>query len=140
MTFVIHEAHKLFRKYGTSNPRLLADYLDIEVIKYPMAKLHGIYFSIETKKFAAINSNLSYSEQQYILLHEIAHARLHPEKNYFAINKNRLIVTGKYERQARIFAIILFLKLTPEEDRPYIQKHLVKELPESYLESLGVKS
>ncbi|MBO8169057.1 MAG: ImmA/IrrE family metallo-endopeptidase [Thermoanaerobacteraceae bacterium] len=136
MNYVLKEAHKLMKQFGTGEPHQLAEYLDIEVIKYPFSKLRGMFFTIKGQKFAAINNNLGISEQKFTLLHEIAHARLHPEINYFFIKENNLIVTGKYEHQAHLFAAVLLLRETPEEYRAQIARNLTKKIPSLYIKKL----
>jgi Zn-dependent peptidase ImmA (M78 family) len=136
MHYVLREAQALMKEFGTSNPRELAEYLDINIIEYPLSKLNGIYFNIEGYKFAILNSNLGFEEQKFTLLHEIAHARLHPDKNYFAVDKNQLIVAGKYERHADLFAATLFLKETPEEYRCKVASHLLSKIPAYYLKRM----
>ncbi|MBZ4687320.1 MAG: ImmA/IrrE family metallo-endopeptidase [Clostridiales bacterium] len=138
MNYVLRETQKLLKEFGTSNPRELADYLDITVINYPLAKLRGIYCKIKEQKFAVINSKLSNEEQKYTLLHEIAHARLHPQINYFAINKNKLIISGKYELQADLFASALYILETPDEYKAVIGKQLLGKLPEIYLKKIFI--
>jgi Zn-dependent peptidase ImmA (M78 family) len=136
MDYVLREAQSLMKEFGTSNPRELADYLDIEIIWYPLSKLKGIYINLKNFKFAVINSNLNIEEQKYTLLHEIAHARLHPDNNYFAINENRLILTSKFECQADFFASALLLQETPEEYRSKVASNLLSKIPASYLKRM----
>lgn len=136
MNYILREAQRLLKEFGTSNPRELAEYLDITVIKFPFAKLRGIYCKIKDQKFAVINSNLSIEEEKYTLLHEIAHARLHPQTNYFAINEDKLIVSGKYEFQADLFASALYLLETPDEYKAVAGTQLLNKIPETYLRKI----
>lgn len=139
MNHVFRETQKLLKEYGTADPRELADFMDIHIIEYPFKKLRGIYFTLNNYKFAVINSNLSIPEQQFTLLHEIAHARLHPELNFFTINKNRLIVTGKFEHQADLLAATLFLKHVPEDCRISFGNQLLGRIPEYFLKNIFQK-
>ena len=126
MNYVLREAGNLLKEYGTANPYELASCLDIEILILPMQKINGFFINMEGNKFAVINENISFSRQQFTLLHEIAHAHLHPEDNYFIINENplRTIRLGKDEQQANIFAAALFLSETPEEYREYVAEQL----------------
>lgn len=86
MKNVHKKARDLLRRYNTQDPWELANCIGIIVIRYPFRNLRGMYFSMKGRKFAAINSNLSIEKQNNTLLHEIGHAYLHPELNYFSIN------------------------------------------------------
>ena len=138
MNYVLREAGNLLKKHGTANPNELARCLDIEILILPMQKINGFFINMEGNKFAVINENISFSRQQFTLLHEIAHAHLHPEDNYFIINENplRTIRLGKDEQQADIFAAALFLRETPEEYRGYVAGQLATKVPETYIRAM----
>lgn len=86
-------AQELLEKYNTGDPWELANHLGIIVIQIPFKKIHGMYYSIEGHKFAFVNSNLDFKQRYRTLLHEIAHACLHPEQNYFTLTKRNEVKT-----------------------------------------------
>lgn len=85
MKHVHKKAQELLQQYKTGDPWELAKYLGIIVIEIPFKNIHGMYYSIDEHKFAFVNSNLNFNQRYHTLLHEIAHAWLHTEQNYFAL-------------------------------------------------------
>lgn len=85
MKNVHKKAQKLIQQYNTRDPWELAKYLGIVVVPIPFKNLRGMFYNMEGQKFAFINSNLNDKQKHRTLLHEIAHAWLHPEQNYFAL-------------------------------------------------------
>ena len=85
------KAQELLLQYNTRDPWKLANYLGIVVIQIAFKNIHGMYYSIEEHKFAFINSKLDEAQKHRTLLHEIAHALLHPDQNYFALIEDKKI-------------------------------------------------
>lgn len=93
MKNVHKKAQELLLRYKTGDPWKLAEYLGIVVFQMPFKKVRGMFCSVEGQKFIFINSNLNDKQRHHTLLHEIAHALLHPEQNYFAITERNEVET-----------------------------------------------
>lgn len=95
---------KLKKKYNTSSPYELAEYLDITVIIQPLGNVWGMYKYINKNKVIFINSVLSEIERRFVLAHEIGHAVLHPRSSCYFINQHNYVSKIKSEYEANVFA------------------------------------
>lgn len=95
------------RKYRTSNPLKLAEYLNISIRYAPTDDdFKGLYFTVGNKKLIVLNETLRNSEKRnFILAHELYHAINHSEFAYF-YHKDRN-AKGKYEREANLNSLYI---------------------------------
>ncbi len=107
--FIRKKVHHLMYKYKTSNPELLATYLNIKIVEWNLGKQLGSYRLLNRKKVIFINSNLSYHQRKIVIAHELGHAILHPEVNCYFIENKTLLLKSKIEREANIFACELLI-------------------------------
>ena len=100
----------LVRKYGTRNPEIIAEELNINIIKRPMSlKTKGFFRKVLRKKFIVINSLIDEYSQRIVMAHELGHAELHSTANIYFIREMTLYPIGKYEVQANKFAAELLI-------------------------------
>lgn len=108
---------KLVRKYKTNDPFELAKRLNI-IIRYTEFDegTRGLYFHKMRRRFIVIDSSLDDNWKRIVCAHELGHDRLHPGLNRFWLDEQTFFNTGKYERQANLFALkLLTCYSTPEE-------------------------
>ncbi|MCL0080625.1 ImmA/IrrE family metallo-endopeptidase [Peptococcaceae bacterium] len=110
MCWIIREVYILIKKYNTTDPFELADYLDYLVIKYPFRRLNGMLLVVDGIACIGVNSELPDRLQGLVLLHEISHRILHPEMNYFMVLEKTYLPLGKFEYQANRFVAELVLR------------------------------
>lgn len=97
------------RKFGTSNPFEIAEFLNIEVIFDSFDKCSGCYFFIKNHRCIFINKNLEYRDRMLVMAHELGHAILHRKLNCYFIRNKTFILNSKIEREANRFAVDLLI-------------------------------
>ncbi|WMI81895.1 ImmA/IrrE family metallo-endopeptidase [Anaerotignum sp. MB30-C6] len=98
------------RKFGTSNPFEIAEFLNIEVILDSFDKCSGCYLFIKNHRCIFINKNLEHKDKMLVMAHELGHALLHRKQNcYFIRNKTHLL-SSRIEREANRFAVCLLIE------------------------------
>lgn len=97
------------RLYGTNNPFVIADYLNIEVFFYPLGRISGYYKYLKRHKCIYINSELDDNFSKVVMAYELGHAVLHPKENCAFMSSHTLLLTSKIERQANLFAAHLLI-------------------------------
>lgn len=100
---------KLHKKYRTTNPLELAEYLNITVLFENLGTINGYYNTAFRQKFIHINSNLENHKQKFTIAHELGHAILHPNANTPFLRENTLFSVNKLEREANLFAVYLLI-------------------------------
>ncbi len=101
---------KLVRKYKTSDPYELADYLNIIVLIDNLDEsIRGYFHYFKRNKIIHINSKLSDKDKRIVLAHELGHAVLHPRLNIIFMEHNTYFVKSKYEYEANKFAAELLI-------------------------------
>lgn len=99
----------LIQKYGTRNPEKLAREMGIIVIKRPFDNTMGFFKKALGKKFVVVNSNLTYSQQQLVIAHELGHAIFHSSSSDIFLHEYTLFPRGRYEIDANRFAAELLI-------------------------------
>ena len=97
------------RKYNTRNPFKLADYLGVQVIIGDLGSRSGCYMFLKNHKCIFLNENLSESEMQVVMAHELGHAVLHRKENCYFIRNKTFLLTSKNEIEANTFAAELLI-------------------------------
>lgn len=111
--WIKERALHLKEKHKTSDPFLLATYLNIIVIMCDLhPEINGYYKFDRRNKYIVINSNLSYTMQLLVCAHELGHAIFHPRINTPFMRRNTFLSVEKIEREANRFAAEL---LIPDE-------------------------
>ena len=97
----------LIKKYDTTNPFELADFLGIMVVYENLGKSLGYFSNICRIPIIHINDSITYEKQLFTIAHELGHAVLHPNENTAFLKANTLYSTEKIEVEANTFAIEL---------------------------------
>lgn len=108
------------RKFGTSNPFEIAEFLNIEVIFDNFDKCSGCYLFMKNHRCIFINKNLEYRDRMLVMAHELGHAILHRKMNCYFIRNKTFLLTSKIEREANRFAVDLLIddkELAEYEDK-----------------------
>ncbi|AMJ40672.1 ImmA/IrrE family metallo-endopeptidase [Anaerotignum propionicum] len=105
------------RKFGTSNPFEIAEFLNIEVLFDSFNKCSGCYLFIKNHRCIFINQNLEHREKMLVMAHELGHAILHRNQNCYFIRNKTYLLCSRTEREANLFAVNLLI--TDEELREY---------------------
>lgn len=102
-------ANYYVRKYETRNPFELADYLGVQVLIGDLGSRSGCYMFLKNHKCIFLNENLSESEKQIVMAHELGHAILHRKENCYFIRNKTFLLTSKNENEANTFAAELLI-------------------------------
>ena len=94
---------------GTNDPFVIADYLNIEIFRYPLGRISGYYKYLKRHKCIYINSDLENNFSKVVMAHELGHAILHVKENCAFMSNKTLLLTSKIERQANLFAAYLLI-------------------------------
>lgn len=113
------------RKYKTRNPFELAEYLNVQVQLGDLGSRAGCYMFLKNHKCIFLNENLSESEMQVVMAHELGHAILHRKENCYFIRNKTFLLTSKNEIEANIFAAEL---LIPDEILLENKDYTIKQL------------
>lgn len=101
---------RLTRKYHTSDPCELMDYLGIEHFEVPLGDRLGCYMLIRRSKCIFINSDIRSDDVHNIVCaHELGHALQHPEIDSSYIGDFTIYSKAKIELEANKFAAELLL-------------------------------
>jgi hypothetical protein len=99
------------RKYGTNDPMVLADYLNVTIIRMPLEDMvAGFYKMIKRRKYIFLNTDIDdESFMRVVLAHELGHAIMHPKENCAFLKNHTLFLTSRLEIEANTFAAYLLI-------------------------------
>lgn len=97
------------RKFGTSNPFEIAEFLNIEVLFDNFDKCSGCYLFLKNHRCILINKNLEGQEKMLVMAHELGHAILHKNQNCYFIRNKTYLLCSRIEREANLFAVNLLI-------------------------------
>lgn len=98
------------KKYNTRDPFILATNLNIEVQICDMGHRSGCYMFLKNHRCIFLNENLSRSEKDLVMAHELGHAIMHRKQNCYFIRNKTLLLNSKTEKEANIFAAELLIE------------------------------
>ena len=98
------------KKYNTRDPFVLASNLNVEVQIGDMGHRSGCYMFLKNHRCIFLNENLSDSERQLVMAHELGHAIMHRKQNCYFIRNKTLLLNSKTEREANLFAAELLIE------------------------------
>ena len=104
---VLSVVENIVSEYGTRDPYVIADKCGILVCEENLGSLNGYYCTAFGIRSIHINRNLSDMMKKITCAHEIGHAHLHHQLNVNVMLENTLMLKGKYEKQANLFASCL---------------------------------
>ena len=105
-------AEGLIRRFGTSSPGELCDFLRITVFRADLPEsVRGLSFQQSPKEQPVIllNREMGTRESRYCLAHELGHALLHPGLNAQAMADLTHLSVPKLEHEADFFAGCLLI-------------------------------
>mgnify|MGYP000473821224 FL=1 len=100
------------KKYKTRSPYELADLMGISIHRCELGTIRGYYSKKFRIKQIVLNCNLTENDERFVLAHELGHAIMHENLNTPFLMENTLFSKNKYENEANLFAIELFLLYT----------------------------
>ena len=101
----------LCEKNGTDSPFELCERLGIEAVSTELPDCtKGFCLMLSAGSAIVLNNRLNPREKRAVLAHELGHAVLHEGCNYMFMSSNTGFVTGKYEKEADLFAAHLLLR------------------------------
>lgn len=98
--------NKLIKKYDTTNPFELCDFLDIKIF-YTTLPNRGFCMHDRRIPIIFINETLDYHDQKKVCAHELGHALLHKGYNVAFFEAYTYFSTERYENEANLFADLL---------------------------------
>lgn len=102
---------QLIEEYKTIEPEELALGMGIGVLSCELPQAtKGFCLMLSQGTAIVVNQNLSLIERRACVAHELGHAVLHKGFNYMFMSQNTQMVTGKFEREANLFAAYLILE------------------------------
>ena len=95
----------LIKKFGTADPYEICRRMNIILTSAPLPDVtRGFCLTLKSGRAIVINDRLKRKEAKACIAHELGHIVLHEGLNYIFMSQNTCMVTGKYEREANIFA------------------------------------
>lgn len=115
----LQQINNLRNVYGTLDPFLLANKLDVEVRYVSFGNNpKGMYTKIKGDPIIFLNESIEYlPERKFVLAHELYHYLEHEENAAYYIQNDK--ARSKLETEANKFAIALLTNLYIEENREY---------------------
>lgn len=120
--------HKLFRRFKTNDPFVIAEGLNILVrfADFGPGNTRGLYYRKLRRRFIVIHEGLDDHWKRIVCAHELGHDRLHPGLSQFWLDEHTFFNTGKFERQANKFALKLLLQSTEREPEECTEHYLLR--------------
>lgn len=113
---IIDAVEKVIKKYGTSNPRVIAENMGVIINYCSLGETIGFTMYNRRQRFININSDSSEPDQEFGLSHELGHIILHNDLNTPFYKKNvPLNQLTQKEREANEFAIYLSMRRYEDE-------------------------
>ncbi len=108
---IIRAARKYARKYGTTDPEILAGKLRITVSEEDFPSLKGMYIVIKRNVFIMLNKDLDPVMRRIVLFHELGHHALHRKETqaFRELSLFSNMETNRMEYEANLFAAELSL-------------------------------
>lgn len=101
----------IVKKYNTTDPFELCEYMGINVLKQELPdSVNGFFVKIMQNYVIIINDGCSYEKSKFVLAHELGHIILHGDTNSIDLRSNTNLCVEKLENQADYFAGYLLIK------------------------------
>ncbi|WP_313958613.1 ImmA/IrrE family metallo-endopeptidase [Paenibacillus xylanexedens] len=127
MTGLDEIIRKLVRRFKTNDPFVIAKGLNIIIQHAEFGPgTRGLYYRRLRRRFIVIHNGLPEEWQRVVCAHELGHDRLHSGLSQFWIDEHTFFNTGKFERQANIFAVKLLTQLTEREPGETEETYLLR--------------
>lgn len=117
----------LVRKYKSNDPFTIAKGLNLIIRHADFGPgTRGLYYRRLRRRFIVIGNSLSEEWQRVVCAHELGHDRLHSGLSQFWIDEHTFFNTGKYERQANMFAVKLLTYSNEREQDETLETYLLR--------------
>lgn len=103
---ILNMVRRVIAEHDSNNPFLIANNLDLNILYHTLPKSLDAYI---LENVIVFNELIDETNMRWILAHELGHYFLHNNLNVGEYYQNGLMVIGKKEREANIFAAELFL-------------------------------
>lgn len=120
------KVNQLFKKYGTTDPFVIAKVKGIPIVYKPLGSSYGFFTQYYRTFTIQVNEDIPYKKQLYTIMHELGHISLHPEINSAFLKANTHYMTDRYETEAHEFAIEMFY------NQDELKNVTIKEATEEY--------
>ncbi len=100
-------ARQTAKRYGTTDPFLIAKEKNVKVLYEPLGTVLGYHSYAYRFHFIHLNQSMDEYWQRFICAHELGHLFLHPQMNTAFLLRSTLFSVDRIERQANIFAVEL---------------------------------
>ena len=112
------------KKYETNNPEVLADYLNVTIIRMPLEDMvAGFYKIIKRRKYIFLNTDIDDENfMRVVSAHELGHAIMHPKENCAFMKNHTLFLTSRLEIEANTFAAYLLIS------NQYIEEYIIERV------------
>lgn len=111
MLDIQNTVEKIVKKYNTTDPFELCEYMGINVLKQELPEsVNGFFVKIMQDYVIIINDSCSYEKSKFILAHEMGHIILHGDTNSIDLRSNTNLCVERLENQADYFAGYLLIK------------------------------
>lgn len=112
----IYLANRLFKRYKTTNPFELCDFLGIKVFFENLGSLKGYTTTMYRIHTIHLNSDLQSHEQAFTCLHELGHIILKHNQNNIYLSTKTFLNVNKIENEANMFATHMILNKYNKEE------------------------
>ena len=110
MSNIKHKAEYLKKKYKTSNPFEVCEYMGIDIFYFDLPDcVNGLFFKYLKNYIIILNEHLDYESSRVTVAHELGHIVLHDKINSFQLISNTDIPLAKLENEADYFATCLLI-------------------------------
>lgn len=109
---IIDLAEKTKQDYGTCDPCELCRCLGITLLHADLPRrINGFYMETAGKQAVVISDSIKAPLDSACTAHELGHALLHKGVNAVFLTDSTNFVTGRYEREADLFAAALLINV-----------------------------
>lgn len=120
----------LIRKYGTTDPFLIADGLNIDIVPFSLpSSIRGFLVRAMGQRIIFVNNDLDEIHQRIVVCHELGHARLHLGYGYYLHPNSTYYIPSKREHEANEYALHL-LSYSHDVDIGLVLKMLKEKRPD----------
>lgn len=101
---------RLVSNFNTRDPYVIASGLGIVVLEEPLGSINGYYNEVLDVRFIHVNCDLPDYQKRFVVAHELGHALLHPDFNFYFLKTHTYFNIGKLENEADKFAVLLIVE------------------------------
>lgn len=100
---------RLVLDFKTRDPFEIARGLNIIVLEEPLGSINGYYNEVLGVRFIHVNCDLLDYQKRFVVAHELGHALLHPDFNFYFLKTHTFFNLDRFEKEADKFAVLLLV-------------------------------